>query len=143
LRWIPLPVWAGWFALCTPDDPGVLPRLRGDVAARLALDGAPWPVVFLHLVTESARAGARILTALRDAQAAGTDLADQQDRRSKLPDAVTLLLRHPALTAPALARQLGITPQATLRLLARLVDAGVVREVTGRHSFRAFGVLFG
>jgi len=143
LRTIPLPAWAGWTALCRPDDPAVLPRLRGDVTARLAPDGAAWPVVFLHMVAEAARAGSRTLAGLREAEAAGVALAAGQDRRSRLPAAITLLLRHPALTAPALARQLVITPQAALRILGGLRAAGLVSEVTGRKSFQEFGILCG
>ena len=53
---VPLPLWAGWAGLCAPDEPGTLPRLRGDVAARIAPGGAPWAVVFLLMV---GRGGAR------------------------------------------------------------------------------------
>jgi hypothetical protein len=141
LRTIPLPIWAGWSALCAADDPGILPRLRGDVAARLA--GGSWPAVFLHLAAEAARAGLRTLAALRRAEAAGAALAAGEDRRSRLPEAVALLLRHPALTAPALAAHLAITPQAALRILTRVAAAGVAAEITGRKSFRAFGILCG
>jgi hypothetical protein len=140
VEFIPLPLWAGWPGLCAPDDPGVLPRLRGDTAARLAPDGAVWPVVFLHLVAEAARAGSRTIAALRQAEAAGAALAAQQDKRSHLGAAIEALLRQPALTASALARQLAITPQAALRLCARLDQAGLVREVTGRGSFRAYSL---
>ena len=118
----------------------MLPRLRGDVAARLAPDGASWPLVFLHLLTESARAGSRTLTELRAAETTGVAFAAGEDRRSRLPATVDLLLHQPALTAPALARRLDITPQAALRLFARLAQAGLVREVTGRNSFRAFAL---
>jgi HTH DNA binding domain len=137
---IPLPVWASWTALCRPDDPAVLPRLRGDVAARLAPGGAPWPVVFLHLVTEAARTGMRTLAGLRAAEGASAALAAGQDRRSRLPAAIALLLRHPALTAPSLARTLCITPQAALRILGGLKAANMVGEITGRKSFQAFGI---
>jgi hypothetical protein len=140
---IPLPFWASWASLCAPDDPGVLPRLRGDTAARLAPDGAAWPVVFLHLVSEAARAGSRTLAALRQAEAAGAVLAAQQDKRSHLGAAIEALLRQPALTAPTLARQLAITSQAALRLCARLDQAGLVREVAGRGSFRAYALAQG
>jgi hypothetical protein len=118
----------------------VLPRLRGDIAARLAPDGASWPLVFLHLIAGSARAGSRIVPELRAAEAAGLAFAAGEDKRSRLPATVDLLLRQPALTAPALARRLDITPQAALRLFARLEQAGLVREVTGRDSFRAFAL---
>jgi hypothetical protein len=140
---IPLPFWAAWASLCAPDDLGVLPRLRGDTAARLAPDGALWPVVFRHLVAEAARAGSRVLAALRQAEVAGTALAAQQDKRSHLGAAVEALLRQPALTAPTLAQQIAITPQAALRLCVRLDKAGLVREVTGRGSFRAYSLAYG
>jgi hypothetical protein len=142
LKTIPLPVWAGWSGLCAQGDPAALPRLRGDVAARLVLPEVPlWPAVFLHLAAEAARTGARILAALRQAEAAGSALAEGQDKRSRLPQAVGLLLRHPALTATALARHLAVTPQAALRLLTRLEAAGVVAEITGRKSFQAFAIV--
>ena len=50
------------------------------------------------------------------------------------------VLATPVLTPNGLASQLGISPQAATRLLAMLTTANVVREVTGRKSFRAFAV---
>jgi hypothetical protein len=144
LTTIPLPVWAGWTALCAPQDSAALPRLRSDVAARLAPDGAPWPIAFLHLAAEAARAGLRALARLRQAEANGTALiVRQQHRHSCRASALALLLRHPALTAPSLARHLAITPQAALRILSQFVAAGVAAEITGRRSFRAFAIVGG
>ena len=62
------------------------------------------------------------------------------DRRSRLPDALDALLRAPVLTPKALAAQLRIVPQTATALLRTLQAEGVVREVTGRGSFRAFAV---
>jgi DNA-binding IclR family transcriptional regulator len=61
-------------------------------------------------------------------------------RRSRLPDAVAEALRAPAVTAESLARRLRVTPQAAARLLAGLEEGGVVREMTGRRSFRVWAV---
>jgi Fic family protein len=97
-------------------------------------------VVFLTYVAEAARAGLRTLAALRDAAEAATALAATEDRRSKLPAALALLLQTPAVTAASLARALAITPQAALRLLERLRRAGLVHEVSGRKSFRVFAL---
>jgi hypothetical protein len=144
LRQLPLLVWAGWPALGAPLYPHTLPRLRGDVAARLQPDpppgGLPWAVVFLAYVTEAARTGLRTLAALREAAEAALVLAAREDRRSKLPAVLDALLQSPAVTAASLARVLAITPQAALRLLERLGGAGLVREVTGRKSFRVFAL---
>lgn len=120
-----------------------MPRLLGDVAARLTPDDASWPVVFLHLVTESARAGSRLLDGLRTAAEAGQALAKEANAGSRLPTVLDQLLRQPALTAPTLARSLAITPQAALRLLARLGAAGLVREITRRTRFQLVELIVG
>jgi hypothetical protein len=58
--------------------------------------------------------------------------------RSRLPDALDIMLRTPVVTAGRLAKPLGITPQGALGLLGLLVEAGIVREATGKASWRAF-----
>src|SRR4051812_38627784 len=80
---------------------------------------------------------------LRVTEAAGLEFAAGEDKRSRLPSTVDLLLRLPALTVPALARRLDITPQAALRLFARLEQAGLVREVTARTVFGRSPLLCG
>jgi DNA-binding MarR family transcriptional regulator len=42
------------------------------------------------------------------------------------------------MTARGLAERLDVTPQAALGLLRQLLEAGLVREATGRASWRAF-----
>jgi predicted transcriptional regulator len=49
-------------------------------------------------------------------------------------------LRQPVLTAAGLAAELGATPQGALLIIKRLMAAGILREATGRSSFRAFVV---
>ena len=125
LRAIPLPVWA----ISGGSRPAVLP-LQDPVA---------WPAAFLGRVATAAQRGLGDLARLRDAEAVARRLAGA-GRRSLLPEAAEVALRAPAVTARGLARQLGITPQGALQLLNRLVTAGVVREATGRRSFRAYVV---
>ncbi|MBX6385960.1 MAG: hypothetical protein IRZ07_23800 [Microbispora sp.] len=125
VRAIPLPFWGG--------GPGVQPLglpLR---------DAAAWPGAFLGRVAVAARHGLAELHRLRDAEAAAAQLSTK-GRQSLLPAAADAALRMPALTARGLARQLRITPQGALLLLKRLQAAGVVREATGRRSFRAYVV---
>jgi HTH DNA binding domain len=128
-RVIPLPFWAAWPVL-GQGEPGALPQLRRGEAA--------WAERFLMLVAEAGRAGLRELDRLQAVALTGAKLSAGRDRRARLPDALTAVLATPALTPAALARQLAISAQAASRLLASLASAGVVREVTGRKSFRAF-----
>jgi hypothetical protein len=140
LRTTPLPFWGAASALAAGDPDG-LPRLRGDAAARASPAGSSaWPGVFLTLVAEAGRAGVQELDRLQRAAAAGAALTAATDQRGRLPDAIDFVLREPAVTAKSLARHLRVTPQAALRLVAALARAGVVRETTGRMSFRAFAV---
>ncbi|MBV1800605.1 helix-turn-helix domain-containing protein [Siccirubricoccus sp. G192] len=125
LRVIPLPFWS----LGPTERPTILPL--GDHAA--------WPAVFLNRVAAAAQRGLAELTRLREAEAAAARLV-AASRQSLLPAAAEAALRAPALTARGLARQLGVTPQGALLLLQRLQGAGVLREGTGRRSFRAYVV---
>ncbi|RAI54664.1 helix-turn-helix domain-containing protein [Roseicella frigidaeris] len=125
LRAIPLPFWA----MTGPGRAAALP-LR---------DPAVWPAVFLDRVALAARQGLAELARLREAEAAARQSVGM-GRRGHLAAAAELVLRRPVVTARGLARQLGITPQAALRLLKRLEAARVIRESTGRRSFRAYGI---
>jgi hypothetical protein len=136
-----IPVWAAYPAVgFSPRD--ALPGLRSDAADRVVGRGRPvtWPLAFLHLVAESARMGLRELDRLEAAAEQGRGLVAGGDKRSRLPDALDALLRTPALTPKALAARLKVAPQTGTALLRALQEKGVVREVTGRGSFRAFAV---
>ena len=119
-----------------------LPGLRSDAADRVAGRGRPvtWPLAFLHLVAESARMALRELDRLEAAAEQGRGVVAGGDKRSRLPDALDALLRVPALTPKALAARLKVAPQTGTALLRELQGRGVVREVTGRGSFRAFAI---
>ena len=140
-RTVFVPVWSAYPAVGFGERDH-LPTLRSDAADRLVGRGqsVTWPLAFLHLVAESARAAARALDRLEAAAAKGRGLVAERDQRSRLPAAVDALLRVPVLTPKALAARLKIAPQTATALLRALQAAGLVREVTGRGSFRAFSV---
>ncbi|WP_420337011.1 RHE_PE00001 family protein [Roseibium sp.] len=58
-------------------------------------------------------------------------------KSSKLPALVDLVLARPMVSAGMIAKEIGVTPQAALRL----VDELNLRELTGRGRFRIWGVL--
>ena len=141
VRHVFVPVWSAYPAAGFGDR-DALPTLRSDAADRLAGWGGTvtWPVAGLHLIAESARLGLRELDRLEAAAEQGRGALAATDRRSRLPDALDALLRAPVLTPKALAAQLRIVPQTATALLRTLQAEGVVREVTGRGSFRAYAV---
>jgi predicted transcriptional regulator len=48
------------------------------------------------------------------------------------------VLRTPVVTARGLANSLSVTPQAALGLLRQMLASSIIREATGRASWRAF-----
>lgn len=138
LKSIPLPFWAAWPALGHPVADG-LPRLRPAVSReRTGTERATWPVSFLTFAAEAARVACRELDRLQAAADTGRKLVQGLDRRARLPAAVDLVLASPVVTPRGVAGRLGITLQAANRALGQLEAAGIVREVTGRGSFRAY-----
>lgn len=56
---------------------------------------------------------------------------------SKLPELIELVMARPLVHAGAIAKALGVTPQAALRIVGELG----LREMTGRGRFRAWGIV--
>jgi hypothetical protein len=118
---IPLPFWSA-------------PELyHNRLNLRIGLD---WMAQFLECVTAAALIGLRELARLLKAEKKSSNIAVTV--RSRLPDAVDLVLRTPVVTAASLAKSLGVTPRAAFGLLQQLIGAGFVREATGRGSCRAY-----
>lgn len=70
----------------------------------------------------------------------GRPLAHRR-RSSRLGALSDLMLRSPVVSAPMAARHLGLTARAAGTMIAELVDAGCIRELTGRSRYGAFGIL--
>jgi hypothetical protein len=62
-------------------------------------------------------------------------------KRSRLPDAGEVVLRRCVATAGQLGEAIGISSRAALGLIDRMVAAKVLREATGRRSWRGFVVV--
>jgi hypothetical protein len=104
---------------------------------RLALaPAAGWAEGFLRCTAAAAEAAARELARLREAEWRLAALPCTA--RAKLPAAAAVALSAPLLTRRMLAERLGISPQAALALIDRLVAAGLLREATGRSFWRVF-----
>ena len=100
--------------------------------------GLDWMGQFLECVTAAAQIGLRELARLFEAESKRGNL--QKTARSRLPDALDAVMRAPVITTETLAKALQVTSRAALGLLQQLMAAGIVREVTGRASWRAFAL---
>ena len=98
--------------------------------------GLEWMASFLACVAHAAKAVLADLYRLQETAAKARRLSFTA--RSKMPAAIELLVREPVMTAAGLARRLDISPQAALALLRQLVEAGLIREATGRAAWRVF-----
>ncbi len=112
------------------------PVSRIDALARQG--GGDFEQGYLDCVAEAARRGARELDRLH--QAARRIATLPASARSQLQAAGAVALREPLITGRLLARQLDVSTRAGLDLAARLVAAGVLREMTGRIAWRAFAI---
>src|SRR6185312_7700668 len=101
--------------------------------------GVRWLSAFLDCIAAAAKAGLDELQRLRRAEEITRSLG--RTARSRLPDAADAVLRAHIVTAASLAVSIRVTPQAALGLLRQLTANGVVREVTGRASWRAYALI--
>lgn len=105
---------------------------------RAAMAAEALPVV-VEAIAEAAGRARRELVRLQAAEGRLRGMA--ATRRSHLPAAAALVLRRPVVTAGQMAAALGITSRGAALLLDRMVAAGVLREATGRRSWRGFVVI--
>jgi HTH DNA binding domain len=101
--------------------------------------GLAWTADCLDCIAAAAQNGLKELDRLQQAEGKGRLL--DRTARSRLPAALQAVLRAPIVTARDLAAMLNVSPQAALGLLRQLVEAGILREATGRASWRAFAVI--
>jgi hypothetical protein len=110
------------------------------VPARRRLPGSA-PETRLAAFLGDVADGARDALALLDDLAAWRARADAAaaSMKGKTPArAVALLAARPALSAPAAASALRLSDDAALRVLIRLTEAGLARELTGHSRFRVW-----
>ncbi|MGH7718429.1 MAG: Fic family protein, partial [Gemmatimonadaceae bacterium] len=99
---------------------------------------AAWLRFFLESVIESAAEGLQLveaLDALRKEWHAKLQSARSSALLLKLIDS---LFARPATTIGAATALLGITPASASANIAKLVDAGILREITGRTRDRIY-----
>lgn len=108
---------------------------------RRGLPLSPWIDEFCQAVVLAADHGLERHRRLKLAQQMMGRQSAGRRRSSRLPALAQLVLDYPLVSAPMAAKQLGMTQEGASGLLDQLVKAGIVRELTGRSRFRAFGLI--
>jgi hypothetical protein len=107
-----------------------------------AARGTPrWRLAFAEAALRAAEQGMGLLRALTLAAERLHEAARARRQSSVLPALADLLVQTPALLPSAAAKALDITPEAARALLIDLRRKGLIREITGRLSFRVFDLL--
>jgi hypothetical protein len=99
-----------------------------------------WPEKFLKACSRAAEWGFKLHTHLTLAHRRLRDAAPQRRSTSHMAALIDLLISTPAVSASGVSRSLDIKPYAARTMLHALEDRGLVREMTGRGSFRLYAV---
>ena len=99
-----------------------------------------WPEKFLKACGRAAEWGFKLHTHLSLAHRRLHDAAPRRRSTSHMAALIDLLVSTPAVSASAASRSLDIKPYAARTMLQALEARGLVREVTGRGSFRLYAV---
>lgn len=94
-------------------------------------------LAFLDAMSLAAEAGTKEIVRLDQARQLMERKLRGRRSTSSLPAAIELVLSRPIVSAAMVAKAAGVTPRGALNLIAELG----VREVTGRGSYRAWGIL--
>ncbi len=100
-----------------------------------------WLHDICRAIAESARHGLALHQKLALASTQIDRRLEGRRRSSRLSDLARLIYKRPLVSAPLVAKELKISQTAATGLLKDLTDGGVIREMTGRARFRAYGIL--
>lgn len=108
-------------------------------AIRLNGDWEQWLAFFADAVISTASQASDTVQALAKLKAEDREQIDSLGRARLTPGKIhDVLLKHPIVTAAWLAEQLDITPLTINNGLEKLIELGVVEEVTGQKRHRLY-----
>jgi hypothetical protein len=102
-----------------------------------------WPRLFCESCSRSVDWGLKLHRHLLATHDRLHEMAPGQRSTSHMTALINLLVANPAVSAHSAAQRLGITSHGTRALLATLEKKGLIYELTGRGSFRLYGLIPG
>jgi len=111
-----------------------------DLLLAVSLEGkwADWIQFFCRGLTHQAQDARKRATRLLDLRRSYIERVTEPRASALLRECVDYLFSRPAVRTTDLARHLDVLPQAAQRHLNRLVEKGILFEITGRSSRRVY-----
>jgi Fic family protein len=98
----------------------------------------PWIEFFLQGVVEQAHEATQRSHELLDLLERHQDWASASPRSGNLRNLIEFLFEQPVIAAADVSDRLGVTTRGANQLIQRLVDQGILTEITGRQRNRRF-----
>jgi len=108
------------------------------LAVSMRGDWTAWVAFFLECVAESADEALALVSALDALRSAWYARFQSARSSALLLKLIDSLFARPAISIGEATRLLGVTPASASSNIAKLVDAGIVREITGRTRDRIY-----
>ena len=99
---------------------------------------ARWTGLFLRAVIEAAEWGLKFESHLRATHHRLLEMAARARTNSRMMPLADLLISRPAVSAKTVAQCLGLTPHGARAMLLELEELALIREMSGRKSYRIF-----
>ena len=97
-----------------------------------------WVVFFSGAVEAEAKEGIQIIGRILEFREATTCNLKEANTRGAVLDLVDIIIAYPLIDVPTASEQLGRTFETANQAVNRLVDRGILREITGRTMNRVF-----
>ena len=97
---------------------------------------AGWTGLFLRAVIEAAEWGLKLESHLRATHHRLLEMAARARTNSRMMPLADLLISRPAVSAKTVAQCLGLTPHGARAMLLELEELALIREMSGRKSYR-------
>jgi hypothetical protein len=127
-KFCPLPVWAA---------PTNLMQKMGSQG------GMEFERSFLECVTESALSGLREFERLKIAKEKLDKISKELIKKDKsnVYEAGLMAIREPIVTSAAISQKLNLSAPTTDKIIERLEEYGLLKELTGRKAWRAYAII--
>lgn len=97
-----------------------------------------WTEKFMSICEQAAKRSVKMLRTIKLLKTNWKNAAQIRRSTSRLPEAIDIVLEHPVITTEEFRLRLDVTRTSSIDIARRLMDAGILAEITGRKRDRVF-----